>query len=147
MKRKLILHIGTEKTGTSSLQEFFHLNRCTLIDKGIYYTKCLGEKNNRVLPSIFMDDNHFDDFFKEHGISTQDDKKKYEINKKKELHVELTSLDERIHTVIISSEHFHSRLKSRDSVAKLASYLNHYFDDIKVVSYLLCLVLPWFCNS
>lgn len=34
---KLILHVGTHKTGTTSIQSFFHANRERLKDFGIYY--------------------------------------------------------------------------------------------------------------
>ena len=35
--KKLYLHIGTAKTGSSALQSFFYLNADTLEKKGIYY--------------------------------------------------------------------------------------------------------------
>ena len=34
---ELIIHIGTHKTGTSSLQTFLATNRSVLIKHGIYY--------------------------------------------------------------------------------------------------------------
>lgn len=37
MERTLILHIGTPKTGTTSIQSFLHDNRCVLETKGICY--------------------------------------------------------------------------------------------------------------
>ena len=37
MIRTLYIHIGTPKTGTSTLQHFFEDNRAALLQKGIYY--------------------------------------------------------------------------------------------------------------
>lgn len=34
---RLILHIGTHKTGTTALQKFFDLNRAALAERGIFY--------------------------------------------------------------------------------------------------------------
>ena len=41
-----IVHIGTEKTGSTSLQRFLSLNRSSLLENGIAYTKTLGETVN-----------------------------------------------------------------------------------------------------
>jgi hypothetical protein len=42
--KKLILHIGFHKTGTSALQEYFDENRKTLETQGIFYPKSLNGK-------------------------------------------------------------------------------------------------------
>jgi len=42
---KLILHIGTSKTGTTALQYFLHANAKTLLDRGIYYAAPADEFN------------------------------------------------------------------------------------------------------
>lgn len=43
--RQLILHIGTHRTGTSALQQFFLMNRHVLDKNGVYYplTGCNAE--------------------------------------------------------------------------------------------------------
>lgn len=45
----LILHIGTPKTGTTSIQEFLHANRSIFADQGIAIPQLLGAKNHRWL--------------------------------------------------------------------------------------------------
>ena len=49
---KLILHIGTAKTGTTTLQHWFASNRESLQVQGIYYPNSLGKVNHRKL-SLF----------------------------------------------------------------------------------------------
>lgn len=44
MIRTLYIHIGTPKTGTSTLQHFFEDNRAALLQKGIYYPESISYK-------------------------------------------------------------------------------------------------------
>ena len=43
--RRVLIHIGTEKTGTTTIQEFLHINREKLYSKGIVFLKSPGERN------------------------------------------------------------------------------------------------------
>lgn len=50
MKLKcLYLHIGLEKTGTTSVQAFLHMNRAPLAQAGIWMPGCLGHLNHKLL--------------------------------------------------------------------------------------------------
>ncbi|MDC0361461.1 hypothetical protein OAN12_00275 [Halioglobus sp.] len=49
---------------------------------------------------------------------------------------ELKSLPRTIHTVIISSEHFHSRLREEGEMQKLKTLLSQYFDEVRIFCYL-----------
>ena len=40
--RRCIIHIGTEKTGTSSIQHFLSMNRAALAEQGVLYTDFTG---------------------------------------------------------------------------------------------------------
>jgi len=42
---RLILHIGTHKTGTSALQKFLHINRELLLEQWVFYASRAGSKN------------------------------------------------------------------------------------------------------
>ncbi len=44
-----ILHIGTDKTGTSTLQKFFRMNESNLAKKDIFYPKTFGDRNHTKL--------------------------------------------------------------------------------------------------
>ncbi|MFA6900009.1 MAG: hypothetical protein WC256_07355 [Desulfurivibrionaceae bacterium] len=43
---KIVLHIGTHKTGTSALQSFCGLNREALLDRGVFYPKLANKSNS-----------------------------------------------------------------------------------------------------
>ncbi len=51
---RFVIHIGTHKTGTSSLQTFCVANRRTLLDQGIYYPTNKYASQNFWLQSNFQ---------------------------------------------------------------------------------------------
>jgi len=53
--KKIILHIGTEKTGTTSIQEFLNLNRVALRDKGFLAPNSGGERHQSNFALIGFD--------------------------------------------------------------------------------------------
>jgi len=46
---EVYLHIGQEKTGTTSIQEFLHANTSKLADAGIFVPQSMGHKNHKAL--------------------------------------------------------------------------------------------------
>jgi hypothetical protein len=133
---KAIVHIGTEKTGTTSIQRFLYLNRKKLKNAGFYFIQSAGTMNNRAIPAYCMSDERFDDFFREEGISTEADKKKFKRRFFKEFENEIRSVPSNVHTIIISSEHFHSRLRTEPELDNVYNLLSPFFDEIKIVCYL-----------
>lgn len=135
---KCILHIGTEKTGTTTLQHFLYANIAALKEQGFGILKSMGKGNNRRLASYGMRDGRLqDDYFLMHGIRTESEKKEHDRETELLLKNELNELNESgCHTIIISSEHFHSRCELDDEVKKVANLLKEFFHEIKVVCYL-----------
>ena len=50
-----IIHMGAAKTGSSTLQEFFHLNRERLRDAGVFYPRSPGAKQHGLLAEACID--------------------------------------------------------------------------------------------
>ncbi|WP_231758086.1 hypothetical protein [Microbulbifer elongatus] len=132
----ILLHIGTEKTGTTSIQEFLFKNRSVLGGNGYYFLQSPGQKNNRALPSICMRADKTDDFFIEKGVVSADERKSYEEEFLKKFKEEIETIPNNVHTVVCSSEHFHSRLTYEDEVKKLKNILDGYFDSVQILVYL-----------
>ena len=69
---KCYLHIGTEKTVTTTIQSFLSTNREYLKDQGFYYLESLGSPNNRYLSLLGFDQSRRDDFTKRLHLFTDE---------------------------------------------------------------------------
>ena len=133
---RCILHIGTEKTGTTSLQGALSSHRESLSHQGILYAKAPGPYNSRGLAAAFATSRDKDDYLIERELL---DSHKFELWKSQLL----ASIDDEIseaessHEVyLLSSEHLSSRVLSDTDVCALAQFFKSKFSDIQVVCYL-----------
>lgn len=131
---KLILHIGTEKTGTTALQRFLALNRSTLLFNGLYVPDFLGPFTHYRLPILFYDDNLNDDLtlaanFPSDSLGRATEKEKCISELRQAIQSNRNS------TFLISSEHLQSRLSGR-MISQLQSLVDELFDQVLVVVYL-----------
>lgn len=133
---KLILHIGTEKTGTTSIQTYLYENRDLLIESGFYIPKIFGKINHRKVPAYCVRAEKLDEFHKSNHIVTEEQFIVFKQNLYKEIQDEFKNLPNNIHTVIISSEHFHSRLIFQDEVDNVQKLFAPFFSEIKIITYL-----------
>lgn len=132
--KKLVLHIGTEKTATTSIQEFVYANRAPLGEQGVQLTDQLGAPNNQKIAAYFQ--NQIDDYMKDRRVYTMDEKDAYFDGFDDEMRREFLDLLEKGSTVFITSELLHSRLLDQDSIDSLAAFLRSIFDEIKVLCYI-----------
>ena len=72
---KCVLHIGTEKTGTTAIQNWLYSNYAQLSTQRIALSKFLQKKNNRDLCAFFQ--SSFDSFFIDNGIKNIEEKNKF----------------------------------------------------------------------
>ncbi|WP_298637069.1 hypothetical protein [uncultured Umboniibacter sp.] len=136
MKPNLVLHIGTEKTGTTSIQNFLELNRANFLKRGFFIPSSLGKGNHRKLVAAIQDfDKWGDDFFDEHSISTLEKRREFSFSVISALKTELSAVDENTHTVIISSEHFQSRISRYSELTNLKALCDELFDNVSIVCY------------
>jgi len=133
---KVFVHIGTEKTGTTSIQDFFDLNRQKLHDLGIAYLRSIGHTNNRKLATCCIGLDRKDDAIAALGIEEKEKRKKWQSRILRELRAEVNNLPSNIQTIVISSEHFHSRLVSVQELEFLRQILMTIADEIKIIVYL-----------
>lgn len=124
--RDAILHIGTEKTGTTSIQKMLAARRQDLIKLGFCYPSCPGEESHFALAVYAAPESapELNGAPLDEAAFTQS------------LADELAALPDDVHTVIFSSEHCHSRLVSDGQVRKLHDLLKTFFKSVTVVVYL-----------
>jgi hypothetical protein len=129
--RSAVLHIGTEKTGTTTIQALLARRRKELSDLGFWYPPSPGEISHVALAAFAAPENM-------QGVPSppirngQFDEEEFA----RRLHNEMAMLPAHVRTVIFSNEHCHSRLTSTGHVHKLKNFLTPYFDTITVVVYL-----------
>ena len=136
---KLLLHIGTEKTGTTSLQRWGAANRETLIRQGVFYSQMLGAVNHRKISLWAIDPEARDEGWASLGLTTRAQQDQLRATLPDDLAAEVTQARALgCHTFLISNEHCQSRLRNSDSIQRLQTMLAPLFDDITV----LCCLRP-----
>ena len=134
---KLILHIGTIKTGTTTAQNWLANNREALTEFGVWYPK-IGNYNHSWLPNIIaIDAREGDERLLRYGISTLQEYGLYRAGLIEQFSEELSDARKRnIHTAIISSEHLQHRLTSSETISRVKSFAENYFSAVEIVVYL-----------
>ncbi len=133
---RVILHIGMEKTGTSSIQEFLLQNKNGLSKLGYYYLHMNGRNEYRAFPAYCMDKSRSDEYFRRNRVTDRKARESFDNNYLACHRQKLESIPEHIHTVIISSEHLSSRLKSREEVCRVKQLMELDFSSVQIVCYL-----------
>lgn len=131
---KLYLHIGTEKTGTTTIQHFLESNRPALLKRGYFVPKSLGPGNHRWLPVLAYRDDFADEFIRGNNLTDPGRRRQAMERKREELARELAAVP--VNQVVMTSEHLHSRLRSVEEVRAVRSLLAPWFDEIEVIVYL-----------
>ena len=133
---KAIIHIGTEKTGTKSAQEYLFKNRPKLAENGYYFSQVAGRKNCRALVTACMTNPREDDFYAIRPVLPPTERDTFRDSLQQRIRDEIQSAPNGTHSVIFSSEHFHSRLRTQEEVARVRELLSPCFDEFKIVCYL-----------
>jgi hypothetical protein len=129
----LYLHIGSEKTGTTSVQRFLRANRDLLAERGVLFPRAPGEENQMGMAVAAQ--NEFGPLRKNvFQLHNWDEVEQFRSRLRNDLENELRAGD--FGQAIISGEHCSSRLTTEEEVSWLRDFLKEFFDDIRVVVYL-----------
>lgn len=131
-----ILHIGTEKTGTTSIQALMGSNTQALRRQGLHYPAAFGSGGQRDIATCVMDDGLIDDARQALGISTPDHIARHRAAVAGKLARITEKFSARFPTLLLSSEHFHSRLNTPQAVARLKDLLAPHCRDFRVLVFL-----------
>ena len=131
----LILHIGTEKTGTTSFQHFCHDNHAALLARGLLYPRDLGFRNHRFLSFIGMTLESADEAVRGMKLDTEEKLAAFieEITARLDRQLAAAS---GARVCVLSSEHLHSRLRRPEQLARLRDLLEPRFDSIEICIHL-----------
>jgi len=127
--KKIIIHIGAEKTGSTTIQNFLFLNKNVLKDAGVYFLQSQGKKNHSIIPKVLSEKAHHT------KQGEADDSLKKEVAEiKKNIEREVHSEAVGCHTLIISSEHFHSKLRTQREIERVKGILPE-SDKVEILFY------------
>ena len=132
-----ILHIGAEKTGTSALQLFFNANRNALKKDGVFYPS-LGEGGSQwefvavAHPRTWV----LVDVGRAFEIKDSEDRDQFVARFRSKFDKAIQQQADGCRHLLISSEHFHSRLASKKSMELLKQFLEPWVEEFKIVFYI-----------
>tara|TARA_Y100001935_G_scaffold212096_1_gene182542 strand:+ start:1408 stop:2427 length:1020 start_codon:yes stop_codon:yes gene_type:complete len=131
------LHIGLEKTATTSIQQFLYANEEQLLKENYKITKSLGKINNIGLTRILNKEKFLQAFMSFHGMEKKEDAIKALDKMEEEFRHEIKnakwSKEKKDKTFIISSEHLQSRLDKNDIRNLKKLLINFGFTDFEII--------------
>jgi hypothetical protein len=137
------LHIGTEKTGSTSLQSCFGLNLPLFEESGYFIPKSLARPvdditlNHSHLAMISMNDERFDDDLRREGqVFDRDQLNQTRRDIFTRFSEEVAAASPTLHTIILSNEQCHSRLSTPEEVHNLKDFLDHFCETYSITVYL-----------
>ncbi len=134
--KELFLHIGTQKTGTTSIQSFLKLNRVELEKNKIYSPKSIdiGNGHHRWITTFGTDENKVDAFIANQEFNSKEEKNE-KIHKKFDLFKNEIERNDK-GKWIISCEHMQSELVTEDEITRLKNKLEKLFTRINIILYI-----------
>jgi len=135
MRREFIVHIGTSKTGSTSIQRVLSRQREAIASQGVYYPASPGAESHVLLVMAAAASRHLYGSADRpiwQGIGPDARLARF----REEFAAEMAALPRSIHRVIISAEQFSLLLRDPVSVQNLHDLLAPYAYRIKVVVYL-----------
>lgn len=130
---RCVLHIGLEKTGTTYIQNSLYENASELYADGVYLPERLGISNNWKVPSYFK--SGYEGYnLKKIGVESNEEKKEYFKDFFDDFMYEVKNA-RNCDNFLITSEHFHSSLRTQIEIDALKSFLDQFFSDYLVICY------------
>lgn len=144
---KALIHIGTEKTGSTSIQNFLYKNESELNSRGFFYPyKSCGLISNYRLVLFSLDQ-------PDEGLAVMEKARaararwtqseapcsqewKTKFANEHEKHIKQLRKGLSTSTVVYSSEHFHSRVHKVEEIRELKTYLDTLYDSVEVCLYM-----------
>lgn len=118
-----ILHLGSEKTGTSSIQKHFGQSREALLGQGYWYPKAFANPAGHV--HLLLSNAAVNGTLERNAAVAAEFRKEYETVFRKS----------GAKACVFSSEFFHSELREKAAVERLKHFLSAYFDSFELFYY------------
>jgi len=131
-----VLHIGTEKTGTSTIQRFLASNRQRLLEEDVVYTNCSDvDGGSQTAFVVYAQQKPWTNRLGR-DLKITSPQTQAEFQQRIRKIVESAAEQHAGATLLISSEHFHSRLVSIEEITALKNLLAPFVENFRVLAYL-----------
>jgi hypothetical protein len=117
-----ILHLGSEKTGTSSIQKYFGAHRAALLKEGFWYPRAFTNPGGHV--HLKLSTAALSGGLRDGAPDVAEFRNEHARAKKSGAEV-----------AVFSSEFFHSEVRDKESVGRLRVFLERFFDRFLLVYY------------
>lgn len=119
---QIFLHIGSEKTGTTSIQTWCASNRSALMNRGILYSEELGKNNHVYLTCYISQSQRTEDLRRTQGIFDPSAFSNFASQLPQRFATEISKFGGT--RMLISNEHLSSRLRDPVEIFALKNFLN-----------------------
>ena len=129
---KIILHVGAEKTGTTTIQNFMALNRAAFLKNKIFYPSTPGNSNHTKLAIYTLNKNKgLGERLKIHNENMYAEfRSKFESDLRNEIHESNSDI------VFLSAEWLHPRVSHENEFSRLRKLLYSLADDVRILLYI-----------
>jgi len=131
---KLTIHIGTTKTGSTSIQEFLAKNRETLLAQDVLYPMKLGPQHHVKATVAALSYGKSPDLLKFCKIDTDEAHDEFRAQTSQALAQQIAQ-NPTVKHVVISSEHLHSRCVAPQDIQRFRDLFCQGFNKIEVIVY------------
>ena len=123
-KLRVIIHIGTEKTGSTSIQHFLMQNRAYWYDTGFLVSEAAGRPSSIRLLAYCLEDRKSHRFFKrKRCYADPKGRAVFRRELREQLIQELSQAPNPLEALLFSCEHFHSRISTVAEIERLRDLL------------------------
>ena len=129
-----VIHIGTEKTGTTSIQRTLDENAKLLLQEGIFWPPVLQKGQDPRIACYAMNDETIDLRKRRRKLITPEAISKFRTDLESRLTREAKAAPD-ARTMLIVNEHL-SRLSQRSELERLQTFLGGFSSQIRIVLYL-----------
>ena len=132
---KCILHIGTEKTGTTSIQTFLRENRNALLRQGYYVPQTMGSREHVRLVHLFAQSHKSFSTRRTLGLHTVDKVEAHQRALDLKVRAEMQAEAQTGRTLLISAERFFTMMTEESELSALRAFLYEFCHELKIVTY------------
>ncbi|WP_417456505.1 hypothetical protein [Kordiimonas sp.] len=135
MFKTCYLHIGGEKTGSTTIQKFLADNRGRLRDLGVVYPKVPGEHTHIRLAAYAQPDFENADFLRGVGVKDEADLARVHARFPERFRAELTSVVRPMSVLLLSNEHCQTQVTTEAGVRRLQELLRTVAEKVRIIYY------------